>query len=192
MNKILLTIVGSTALVWSAFNTMHSGVIKDLDTQLEWQNGSKIVELDWDNAVSYCTNLNLNGRSWRLPSKSELVSIVKRDENAKSIRDYTTNKSALEPLFLDRNININYWTSTTDKDEANLAWGINFKNGWSGRYSKKFYLKVRCVRGKLTDNRPDVEILGVIKESKPFSDEKEGVITISGEPNPIMVKPNNH
>ena len=190
MKRLAFILVGFSSLTWSGFTT-QGGIIKDNETKLEWQNSFRgdIKELDWDSAIAYCRNFKLNGEGWRLPTKEELVSIMDRGEDANTIRTKDS-KPAIKNIFLNRKIeDINYWTSTFDKDDSNLKWGVNFKRGWAGIYSKHFILKVRCVRGELQDNIPMAKLLGVVgKESKPFSEGKGGNLVILGEPNPIMVK----
>jgi hypothetical protein len=193
MRRTVLLLIGLSSLTWSEF-TVQEGIVKDSETQLEWQNSYKkdIKELDWENASAYCQNLNLKGNGWRLPTKSELVSIVDRYENTNKIRTEDSGP-ALNKVFLDKNpTGFDYWTSTITEDEPNLRWGVNFKRGWAGSYTKHYGLKVRCVRGELEDNIPMAKLYGTVgEESKPFSEEKEGPIVILGESNPIMVKPSS-
>jgi len=186
MRRMALILMGISSLTWSEFTT-SGGVVKDSETQLEWQNSYKkgVKELDWENATAYCQNLNLKGEGWRLPSKGELTSILDR----KTIH---TEKSgnAINNIFANKSITgFDYWTSTIAEDEPTLRWGVNFKRGYTGRYTKYYGLKVRCVRGNLTDNIPMAKLYGSDgKESKPFSEEEEGPIVILGEANPTMVK----
>ena len=188
MRGIALVLIGLSSLAWSEF-TAQGGVVKDTETQLEWQNSYKkgIKELDWDNATTYCENLKLKGTDWRLPTKDELLSIV----NSKDIKYREDRKPALDKVFLEKDsTGFAYWTSTITSDEPNLRWVVDFRQGWTGSRSKEYGLKVRCVRGKLIDNIPMAKLYGTVgEESKPFSDEVKGVLLISGEPNPIMVKP---
>ena len=186
MRRTVLLLIGLSSLTWSEFAS-HGGVVKDKETQLEWQNKYKgdIKELDWKGATAYCQNLTLQGDGWRLPTKDELSSLIDR----KTIH---TEKSgdAINKVFLNKNITgFDYWTSSVAEDEPNLRWGVNFKRGYTGRYTKYYGLKVRCVRGDLTDNVPMAKLYGGEgEESKPFSEEKAGPIVILGEPNPEMVK----
>ncbi|NEW60011.1 DUF1566 domain-containing protein [Sulfurovum sp. bin170] len=177
MKQIALILIGLSSLTWAELSS-HNGIVKDSETKLEWQNSyrGEITELDWENAVSYCENLELDGGGWRLPSKSDLVSIISTKDS----------RPALDKLFLNKKpTRFDYWTSTVDKDEPNLRWGVNFNRGWTGRYTKHYGLKVRCVRGELTDNIPMAKTYGTVgKESKPFSDEKKGIIIILGEQSP--------
>ena len=178
--SIAILIIGISSLAWGDF-TSKGGVITDLDTKLEWQNNFRqsIPELSWDRAVDYCANLSLQGKKWRLPNKEELVSIIKKDKT----------EPALDSVFLNKSVTeFTYWTSTEAEDNNNLKWGVSFQKGWIGRYSQNYSLKVRCVRGNLAPKLDMVEIFDSTPESKPFQEEKEGIILILGDPTPIHVK----
>ena len=185
MNKILLALIGVSCLTWSGFSE-QGAIVKDSDTQLEWQNNyrGEITELYWEDAIGYCQNLELNGNGWRLPSKSELISLFDKDENVGSSNKNMTcsenSKPILNKVFLNHEITgFDYWSSSITNEESNLRWGVNFKYGWTGRYTKYYALKVRCVRGKLMDNLPIAKTFGTVgEESKPFSDETEGTIAV--------------
>jgi len=173
---IAILLLGINSLLWSSFSSSE-GVIKDTNTHLEWQNNFRgdIPELSWDKAVSYCENLSLKGEEWRLPNKEELVSIVDKEKK----------KPAIDSVFLNKSITeFDYWSSTADADN-NLRWGINFYNGWTGMYSAKYHLKVRCVRGSLAPKIVMAETFNPTPESEPFQEETSTIIVILGNPTPI-------
>ena len=72
-------------------------------------------------ANSYCKQLKLNGREWRLPTKKELVSLGK-SENLKS-----------KFKFLEEGV---YWSSDIDQDEDLNAITIYSSNGFSSSNDK--------------------------------------------------------
>ena len=74
------------------------------------------------------------------------------------------------------------------EDNNNLRWGVSFEKGWIGRYSQNYSLKVRCVRGELVPKLDMADTFDPTPESKPFQEEKEGIVVILGDPTPIMVK----
>jgi len=174
MKHIALILMGLSSLVWSNFS-LDNDIIKDSETKLEWQK--EVKDLEWQNAISYCENLQLDGMGWRLPSKKDIISII----------NVGNDNSDLNMLFFNQKIikkEFDYWTSTID-EESNLRWGANY-NGWTGLYPTTYGLQVRCVRGQLTDiNLPMTETYDTNEgESKPFSDEKGGFIIILGEDGP--------
>jgi len=177
--SVAILIIGISSLAWSNF-TVSGGIIKDGNTQLEWQNNFQqhIPEFSWDKAVSHCENLSLKGEKWRLPTKEELISIIKKD----SINP------AIDSVFLNKEVsNFAYWSSTLAEDN-HLGWGVSFQKGWIGRHSRNYSLKVRCVRGTLAPKLAMAKTFDPTPESKPFQEETEGIVVILGDPTPIMVK----
>jgi len=53
------------------------GVCTDPATGFQWQETPTGGEMTWDNAITHCTSLSLNGTGWRLPNISELRSLVR-------------------------------------------------------------------------------------------------------------------
>lgn len=49
----------------------------DATSGLTWQVPSAVREMSWDEALSYCASLYLDGGGWRLPSIDELRSLVR-------------------------------------------------------------------------------------------------------------------
>ncbi|MCG8341477.1 MAG: DUF1566 domain-containing protein, partial [Chlorobiales bacterium] len=71
------------------------GSISDKSTGLMWTQSDNGEGIDWENALSYCENLNLAGYSdWRLPNAKELHSIVDYSKSPD-----TTNSAAIDPIF---------------------------------------------------------------------------------------------
>ncbi len=188
MKRVVLILMGLSSLTWSEF-TAKGGVIKDSNTQLEWQNRD-IRILDWESANRYCRNLNLNGTNWRLPTKDELISLVNRYERM-DVTKMEEKEPAIDRIFNNGRLNslFAYWTSSETEHNPHLKWIVDFKKGWAGGHSKNFFYKVRCVRGNLVDNVPMAKLSGKVEESsKSFSDETEGNLVILGDPTPILVK----
>jgi len=113
--------------------------ITDPSTGLMWQKVASPDAKTWEEALSYCKNLNLGGYSdWRLPDITELISLVQRDRENPVINIQ---------LFPNTESDF-HWSSTADKNETNYAWGVTF--GYGGEYLRnknhKFFL--RAVRGE--------------------------------------------
>ena len=109
----------------------------DNTTGLMWQRRGSPTELNWEDAVSYCQDLQISTTSdWRLPTILELQSIV----------DYGSSSPAIaEPTF--QLTATRYWSSTTRSTNANSAWFVNFSPfGSMGTQSKAVTSNVRCVR----------------------------------------------
>ena len=134
-------IMMSTSL-WGAFSRDSSGVVADSATGLAWQddysdNGGDIKRATWQDALVYCEELSLGGKSdWRLPNIIELYSIVDRSKYNPTIS------------LVFQNITSNpYWSSTTSASGSSNAWIVNFYNGNNNRHDKTNEYYVRCVRG---------------------------------------------
>jgi hypothetical protein len=108
--------------------TDEESVVIDEKTGLIWQaNRSNL--LTWEQAVEYCTRLELDGSNdWRLPSIDELESAIRiKSRFPKAVKDYL------------------YWSSTLYEQEY-YAWIIDFNFNWIVHHSRKSQLFVMCVR----------------------------------------------
>jgi len=90
-----------------------------------------------DTATSYCTNLVHGGyNDWRLPTRDELLGIVKSsavDPSISSVFQHTASDS--------------YWSSTTQASYGNhYAHVVNFYSGGLSSSFKTYNRYVRCVR----------------------------------------------
>ena len=90
--------------------------IEDLMTGLTWFKGDGEVK-NWYEAVYYCDQLNLNGKSWRLPTQKELMvayaNTIRNTVKANTAQDY----------------NLPWWTSTTDSKVPRNGWAVNLASG---------------------------------------------------------------
>ena len=85
--------------------------------------------VNWSNAVSLCDNYTLSGfTDWHLPTKDELVTMY---NNKNTIGGFKGGW---------------YWSSTTNEDNSDYAYGVNFSDG-SVKYGGELLSRyVRCVR----------------------------------------------
>jgi len=140
MKKLLfIVLAGSMLFAGQRFVRDNSKqVVKDTKTHLMWQDNKdvKTVERDWQGAINYCKNLKLGGyKDWRLPSVSELLTIV----------DYNTYNPAISPVF--KNVDSShYFSSTTLADYTFGAWYVYFYSGYCNGVPKSDIYSVRCVR----------------------------------------------
>ena len=142
MRTILLMMIGVGSLMAGSFSRNANGVVTDSRTNLEWQddysdNSNSLKQTTWQNAIDYCENLNLDGKSdWRLPNTNELVSLV----------DDKKYNPSIDAIFQNTNSS-NSWSSTTDVNNVNDAWIVSFDYGhqdYNGTKANSYY--VRCVR----------------------------------------------
>jgi hypothetical protein len=121
--------------------TSTANTVYDASTGLRWQDDpdAKIVKKDWAGAKSYCANLTLDGYSdWRLPSYSELLTLV----------EYTKYNPAIKTGFKNTATDNYYWSASPSVFNDSNAWVVNFRNGNTYRYTKTDKNYVRCVRGR--------------------------------------------
>jgi murein DD-endopeptidase MepM/ murein hydrolase activator NlpD len=115
------------------------GTVTDTATGLMWQQATPLGTYTWEQALMYCENLTLptGGYSdWRLPNRSELQSIV----------DYNRSEPAIDTTFFPNTV-ASYWSSTTNADSIDGAWGVYFDYGNVDNYVKSYGHSVRAVRG---------------------------------------------
>ncbi len=116
-----------------------NGIVNDYAAKLQWQDSFENGEgyrADWHEAKNYCSNLNLNGRGWRLPTRTELRTIV----------DYSQENPAVNTDFFKEIISALYWSETTFAGNKDVAWRTNFNDGGDYISFKDSHYFVRCVR----------------------------------------------
>lgn len=108
---------GNTDYGHNRFVDTGDGTVCDLATGLTWQQGDSGYGMNWEDALAYAENLELNGyRDWRLPNAKELQSIVDYTRSPD-----TTASAAIDPLFTCSSLTNMageadypfYWTGTT-------------------------------------------------------------------------------
>ncbi|MCX5896270.1 MAG: DUF1566 domain-containing protein, partial [Proteobacteria bacterium] len=128
-----------------------NGTITDTGTGLMWQKATAPGTYTWEQALTYCENLNLpaGGYSdWRLPNRNEMQSIV----------DYSRYNPAIDTTYFPGTVASDYWSSTTYASITSYAWYVSFgygyvSNGLVNYDYVRFYGKgydlvyVRAVRG---------------------------------------------
>jgi surface antigen len=126
----------------TAYVNNNNGTITDTSTGLMWQRDTPDNTMTWEQALSYCENLNLAGYTdWRLPTRKELRSLV----------DYSRYYPAINTTYFPDTISsFYYWSSTTHAFSTGQAWGVHFDIGidsFFGVYVKSYDNYVRAVRG---------------------------------------------
>lgn len=121
-------VAGSGNRSTAGFVDQGNDTVSDQRTGLRWTRcpigpGGTACEasnaaVDWNYALSICSNLALAGKSWRLPSRNEMLSI------------WTPQTVNHLPTGIDLNGGSNVWTSTTSRQE--------FLSGSNGRYPNAF------------------------------------------------------
>jgi tetratricopeptide (TPR) repeat protein len=107
----------------------------DANTGLVWQRVDDAVTRTQDDSIGYCRALSLGGFSdWRLPSRSELLSLWK---------DVGSQDTVRRTYFPDMKAQ-RYWSSAVNW--AGGAWPVDFSNGSDWHFNKISTFYARCVR----------------------------------------------
>jgi hypothetical protein len=133
----------------SSFTDNNDGTVKDNATGLIWQKCSQgqnndstcsgsAMYANWTAALNYCSNLNLAGRTWRLPTVNELGSLL---DTTKTIQP------TIDTTAFPNTVANGYWSSTTYAPGTTLAWLVNFNDGNVSNFLKANNSYVRCVSG---------------------------------------------
>lgn len=131
------------------FTDNGNGTITDKDTGLMWQKGENAAEFNWYQASgtydekfnsstqNVCGSLSLAGGGWRLPTLTELQSLVEESLKPTINTTYFPNVHANS-----------YWSSTTYANNTDYAWIVDFDYGYVGYhfFYKDYSSYVRCVR----------------------------------------------
>ena len=111
------------------------GTVTDSCTGLTWQKDTGNDRFEWCAGLEYCESLELAGHTdWRLPSITELLSIV----------EFGRTGPATDSAFVV--LSGFYWSSTSYELEPEYAWGLDFADGSHGSGLKHDEFYVRAVR----------------------------------------------
>ncbi|HRP68094.1 MAG TPA: DUF1566 domain-containing protein, partial [Turneriella sp.] len=99
-----------------------------------------LTPLVWSAALTYCKNLTLAGRSWRMPSANEIMTLA----------DYTATNPAINlTYFPGTPAAENYWTSTTLPGTPANARHFFIQLGILHNMVKSAAIQIRCVANDL-------------------------------------------
>lgn len=118
--------------------TIGTTTVTDNVTGLVWQRTDDNTLRTWGEAWDYCTDNTpgLPGSGWRLPSRTELMSIVY----------YGTYNEAINSVAFPGTNSLYYWSASTYAVSSDNAWIVYFYNGNVNNNNKSNNNNVRCVR----------------------------------------------
>jgi hypothetical protein len=120
----------------SFYKVENTNIVTDNITALQWEDNEEIEEGNFEEAISYCNNLELDGYDdWRVPNLNELYTIA----------DRSIDLPALNNTFQNTRSEI-YWSSTTVAISDTTAWIIDFYKAYDGWHNKDETAFIRCVR----------------------------------------------
>lgn len=118
--------------------TLGADTVSDSITKLTWVKNAGTDMLKWMDARRFCADLQRGGYDdWRLPSKSELESLVK---------DTAQHPAIDREAFADTPPEGGYWSATPNAENPDFAWMVSFSIGYSSadQITQPYY--TRCVR----------------------------------------------
>ncbi|MEL6545748.1 MAG: DUF1566 domain-containing protein [Myxococcota bacterium] len=112
-------------------------LVSDARTGLDWERVVSMEARSWGDSLAYCSGLALESASdWRVPSRAELMTLLNVRRRTGLID---------EDVFPDTPAAA-FWTSTSNAQSPERAWGVDFGSGGSDSLVKSDTLPVRCVR----------------------------------------------
>ena len=142
---IIISIIislGFSSSLWAntkanTFIDNGNGSVTDTATGLTWQQQDDNVGRTHANAITYCQDLSLAGKSdWRLPNIKELTSLV----------DYRVDRPSIDEAKFPNTNFTGYWSASSRARNSASAWDVNFSDGNVISSDKTFNFFVRCVR----------------------------------------------
>jgi hypothetical protein len=110
-----------TPLPYPHYVQVDTGEAGDVETGLIWAQTSNNIYLSQTAAVAYCTGLGLNGHTWRLPSVTELATLVDDNPNIDKV-----SPAIDQCVFADTSPTAYYMSSSV----GGAPWGLSFEDGY--------------------------------------------------------------
>ena len=117
-------------------------IYTDLDTRLQWVRDGNLAgkQMNWDDAMVWAEKLDYAGyHDWRLPTKEELETLLKKGGGRPEVYINSNGFSNTQSSY--------YWSSTSRASNPSSAWDVDFGDGVVDYNKKVSYFYVRCVRG---------------------------------------------
>jgi formylglycine-generating enzyme required for sulfatase activity len=115
---------------------VSGGAVIDPNTHLSWQQPLDGQVRTWPQAEAYCAGLPLSGGGWRLPTMSELQSLI--NEQAK--------EPAIDPIAFPGTPSEGFWAGTPLAGMPPYRWFVSFDRGIAYNAVPDHLYNVRCVR----------------------------------------------
>jgi hypothetical protein len=127
----------------ASYTDQGDGTVKDDVTGLIWQKTVASTQAySWTAAQTYCQTLTLAGRTWRLPTRIELLSIV----------DFTRTSPAIDTTAFPDNPGGKYtwtnspWVVSQIPTKPQFSWIVNFYEGLTSNAGDRTAVEyARCV-----------------------------------------------
>jgi hypothetical protein len=104
---------------------VDTGEVGDVETGLIWAQASNNTFVTQTAAVAYCAGLGLNGHTWRLPSVTELASIVDDNPNISKV-----SPAIDQCVFSDTSATAYYMSSSIWGGAKPTPWALSYEDGY--------------------------------------------------------------
>ena len=113
----------TTPLPYPHYVQVADGEVQDVETGLIWAQASDNTIMTQAAATTYCASLGLGGHTWRLPSVTELASLVDDNPNISKV-----SPAIDQCVFADTSPDAYYISSST---WGTTPWGLNYEDGFT-------------------------------------------------------------
>jgi hypothetical protein len=114
-----------TPLPYPHYVQVDTGEVGDVETGLIWAQASNNTFVTQTAAVAYCAGLGLNGHTWRLPSVTELASIVDDNPNISKV-----SPAIDQCVFSDTSATAYYMSSSIWGGAKPTPWALSYEDGY--------------------------------------------------------------
>ena len=126
----------------------NDDTIVDVKTRLRWMRFvDRELKLNQALAIQHCAELTDSGKSWRLPSYKELLTLVDDFPHAEYENGGVVSK-AIDGAAFPGTPPGQFWSSTTPAQPSTEGYYVDFGTGAAGRIGVDQGLLVRCVQDK--------------------------------------------
>ncbi len=113
-----------------------AGTVRDVSTQLTWQQAASADRVVWTDAAAACATLDLQGQGWRLPNMKELQTLVDESRASPAIDTQAFPDTPAE----------GFWAATPLVGSTTSAWFVSFDEGIAYNALTTHLYRYRCVR----------------------------------------------
>lgn len=132
--------------ITQSYTSLPDGTVVDTITNFVWPKCSydqtppnctaSLTQINYSGAINNCNAYTLAGKTWRLPNRYEMESLI-----------LTGASSRLDPVYF--NIPpVDHWTISSETGNSSNAFLMNYSNGFHYVNSKTTIIYFRCIHGK--------------------------------------------
>ena len=121
------------SMIHDRFTELTPGALRDEQTGIQWQRVAPPETFRYSDAVNYCGHLQVDHGGWRLPTKDELRSLVRKGSTPR-----------IDTAAFPSTPAEDFWTSTPSV--GSIMSTMSFRSGDEGSSPAGIAQHVRCAR----------------------------------------------